>query len=64
MENLKNRSTITRPSTHGNDAERRKMHKAKIPYKFWTDSSEVRGIANHKKNMDGTKAKCAEMVKL
>ena len=55
MENLKNKSTITRLTTHGNNAERRKMHKKKITQEFWTDFWEVRDIANHKKNLDGTK---------
>ena len=55
MENLKNKSTITRLATHENNVERRKMHKAKITKEFWTDFWEVRDIANHKKNLDGTK---------
>ena len=55
MENLKNKSTITRLTTHRNNAERRKMHKAKITQEFWTDFWEVLDIANHKKNLDGTK---------
>ena len=55
MENLKNKSTITRLTTHRNNTERRKMHKAKITQEFWTDFWEVRDITNHKKNLDGTK---------
>ena len=37
MENLKNKSIITRLTTHGNNAERRQMHKANITEEFWTD---------------------------
>ena len=50
-----NKSTIVRLTTHRNNVERRKMHKSKITQEFWTDFWEVRDIANHKKNLDGTK---------
>ena len=34
MENLRSRPTITRPPTHGNDAERGKMPRVKITQEF------------------------------
>ena len=64
MENLKNRSTITRPSTHGNDAERRKVHKAK---NYTEILDRFLKSPRHRKSQEEhgwDEAKCAEMGRL
>ena len=60
MENLRSRPTITRPSTHGNDAERGKMPQVKIIQEFYTDFWGIRSTFNHNKKLDGMKQKCEE----
>ena len=52
MENLRSRLTVTRPSTHGNDAERGKMPQVKITQEFYTDFCVIRSTVNHKEKLD------------